>query len=297
MFEVLKIAYEFIKRHLREIEAHSAAIRVVHRYAQTCTSALRQFVIIHPILVLLIIMLSGTVYVFYNPQLLGKDKCYVASINYDVLVSSDTGRECHAGRLVALAWDNFSQNQDQNRGSLLVNDEFLASTEGNRDIWSEVYVPIVKPSKTPASLYVNFKWRLSSEPVYLDFQSGTCVSGNDSQPDGSRRPVEANIGFTLRSDLRSGLGLSAEQRTICDNADLNDPNFQQQCKPIRLEMFIPSMQPAIFCQAKTPMDYWMGKQMSSLPQRPYLCIRPIALDGTVAGPWSPLGVISQVLCD
>lgn len=295
MREILKFVFEFIKKHLNEMENDSRIVRVASRYSRATTSEVKRLVIRYPISVLFLVALCGLTYVYFNPTLLGRDKCYLASIDYDDFHKSGAVRNCQRGHVVALAWDSFQGRQDANKGSLLVMDEILDLTEHIKSRWDEIYIPTIKPPKGP--LYVHHRWTLSSESRHLDLQTGICASGNEPSPDGKERIVKSHVGFTLLSEPRTGNpNLSEQEERECNNLDLLNPKFQDKCKPVLLEIFVPSEQPVHFCQSKTTMERWTGAWMWAVGHRPYLCLRTIQTGGQQSD-WRPLGIISKVWCD
>jgi hypothetical protein len=298
MLELIKALIEFIKKHFREMERNSPAVRGFGKTLRYCSRTVTLFVISSPILALFMALPVVLTYLALHPELAGRTACYWSAIDYDKIVPSGRQRPCDERKLTALYWE-VPQNEVSKyaKGSLLVHSTILEEASQKADTWFEVYVqperPLVKPPFNPS-----LPWSIAVEGAGANnYAKDTCQTGYDPLPDGSRPVTEPRLGFLLKSSDRSGGGLAPEQRLQCDYADSSQNPKYAYCNWRRFEMFVPYLGPNAFCKEKTFWEYWTGKREFPLAKPSPLCFREVRLDGSYSGPWESLGTIRAAWCD
>ena len=161
MNDLFKLVFEFVRRHLREMEKNSPAIRKMNRRIVAFGNFGAKLVVIYPIYALLVISTFMLIYLYNKPELAGRTKCYFSQVDYDKLTDVTDQRNCESRGLVALKWEvPESETTAEAKGSLLIHNTILDGEDHEVSDWSEIYIPVSRPNPKPEHLYVSFRWSL-----------------------------------------------------------------------------------------------------------------------------------------
>ncbi|MGF6313469.1 hypothetical protein ABIB82_007843 [Bradyrhizobium sp. i1.8.4] len=122
--------------------------------------------------------------------------------------------------------------------------------------------------------------------------------------------TEPRIGFSLyTTQARPGRAVRDPNNPLTTKCGIDtDPSLDEECQRIRIEMFVPVVQPQPFCLKKTFADFWLNRLGFDWSHRMspsvVLCSRDIKRDvksgityATKDAHWRPEAVVDRLWCN